>query len=626
MQAEDKEGQGTVHHPVTVSGESALANGDEDATGKLGSLENPEVYVNLPGQVIPILTREFDDFDNESQKFLRGEKDPITFTGFRLKQGVYGQRQADVQMIRVKLPFGGVVPDQLDALAEVAERYAPLGRGHITTRQNVQFHHILLPDAAQAIRLIGDSGLSSREACGNTVRNVVSDPFAGVCEGEPFDPTPYVGAFVRYFVRNDLTQLLPRKFKVAFTSTEQDVAVTGIHDLGLFPCIKDGQKGFRISTGGGTAILPRISYLLYDFVPLNAYLKVAEAVLRIFNRADELRVNRARARIKFLIDRIGIDTFRQRVDEEMRGAWVNERNFDPEPLKFIDNEEERAPAKPANPGSPNGDQREFSAWVAANVQPQRQPGFSTAEVKVTRGDVSPAQFRGLAHIMRDFTGGNARTTDEQNLLLRWVRQESLYDVWHRLKELGLGDAGARQITDVVSCPGTDSCKLAITNSMGLARAVQERVEQLQIEDPLTKKIHIKMSGCPNGCSRHHLANIGFYGAAMKFDSHQVPGYIVMLGGNYDDGRPRIAERLDVRVPAKRIPDAVERFIRLYQARRNDGEGFNDCIDRVGIDAFEAAIRDLSLPVKFDDEHQSEFIDWNRPGLYKLERGEGECAV
>ncbi len=184
MQAEDKEGQGTVHHPVTVSGESALANGDDDTTSKLGSLENPEVYVNLPGQVIPILTREFDDFDNESQKFLRGEKDPVAFTGFRLKQGVYGQRQADVQMIRVKLPFGGVTPNQFDALAEVAERYAPLGRGHITTRQNVQFHHIPLPDAARAIRLIGDSGLSSREACGNTVRNVVSDPFAGVCEGD----------------------------------------------------------------------------------------------------------------------------------------------------------------------------------------------------------------------------------------------------------------------------------------------------------------------------------------------------------------------------------------------------------------------------------------------------------
>jgi sulfite reductase beta subunit-like hemoprotein len=625
MRAEDKQEQLAAEHLVTVT-ESLADEADETATGRLGSLERPEVYANLPGHVIPILEREFDDFDNEAQRFLRGEKDPAAFTGFRLKQGVYGQRQPNVQMIRVKLPFGGVTPDQFDALAEVAEHYAPLRRGHITTRQNVQFHHVPLLKAAEVIRLLGKAGLSTREACGNTVRNVVGDPFAGVSENEAFDPTPYIGAFVRYFVRNELTQLLPRKFKVAFTSTEQDVAVTGIHDLGFLPCIRNGQKGFKVHTGGGTAILPRVSQPLYDFVPLHEYLKVTEAVLRIFNRQDDLRANRARARLKFLINRIGINAFRQMVNEEMQGSWVNERNFDPEPLKFVDNEEERAPEKPLNPGSPNGDLREFNAWVAANVHPQRQQGFSTAEVKVSRGDLAPAQFRGLAQIMRDFTGGNARTTDEQNLLLRWLRNESLYDVWCRLKELGLGDAGARQITDVLSCPGTDSCKLAITNSMGLARAVQERVEQLQIDDPLTKKIHIKMSGCPNGCSRHHIANIGFYGAAMKFDNHQVPGYIVMLGGNYDDGRPRIAERLDVRVPAKRIPDAVERFIRHYQAHRHEEEGFNDFIDRVGLEEFEELIKDLSLPVKYDDEHQHEFIDWNRTGLYKLERGEGECAA
>jgi sulfite reductase beta subunit-like hemoprotein len=604
----------------------AEQNNQEQLSGRLGSLENPEIYTNLPGHVIPILQREFDDFDNEAQKFLSGESNPATFTGFRLKQGVYGQRQPDVQMIRVKLPFGGVTPDQLDALAEVAEHYAPLRKGHITTRQNIQFHHIPLPEAAKAIRFLGNHGLSTREACGNTVRNVVGDPFAGVCVGELFDPTPYIGAFVRYFVRNSLTQLLPRKFKVAFTSTDQDLAVTGIHDLGFIPRIKNGQKGFEIRTGGGTALLPRIGYTLYEFVSLSEYLKVAEAVIRIFDRQQELRVNRARARIKFFIDRIGIDAFRQLVDEEQKGEWVNERNFDPEPLKFIDNEEERAPAKPLNPGSPNGDHREFNRWVAANVHPQRQEGFSTAEVKVSRGDLTPAQFRGLAQIMRDLTGGNARTEDEQNLLLRWVRNESLYDVWRRLKDLGLGDAGARQITDVVSCPGTDSCKLGITSSMGLARAVQEHLERLHIEDPLTKNIHIKISGCPNGCGRHHLANIGFYGAALKFDKHQVPGYIIMLGGNYDDGRPRIAQRLDVRVPAKRIPEATERFLRHYQANRREGEVFNDFVDRTGLGEFEELIKDLSVAVKFDDDHQQEFIDWNRSGLYKLERGEGECAA
>ncbi len=599
----------------------------EQSSLRVGSLENPEVYTNLPGHVIPILQREFDDFDNEAQQFLNGARTTAAFTGFRLKQGVYGQRQPNVQMIRVKLPFGGVTSDQLDALAEVAEQYAPLRKGHITTRQNVQFHHVPLPEAAKAIRFLGDYGLSSREACGNTVRNVVGDPFAGVCEDELFDPTPYAGAFIRYFVRNPLTQLLPRKFKVSFTSNDRDVAVTGIHDLGFIPRLKNGQKGFEVRTGGGTAILPRVGHVLYEFVPLTEYLKISEAVIRIFDRQEDLRANRARARLKFLINRIGIDAFRKMVDEELRGAWVYEGNFDPEPLKFTDNEERRAPAKPLNPGSPNGDHRQFTRWVAANVRPQRQQGFSTIEVKVSRGDLTPLQFRGLAQILRDFTGDtSARMTDEQNILLRWVRTESLYDVWRRLQDLNLGDAGSRQITDVVSCPGTDSCKLGITNSMGLARAIQERVEQLQIEDPLTNNIHIKMSGCPNGCGRHHLANIGFYGAAMKFDNHQVPGYIVMLGGNYDDGRVRMGQRLEVRIPAKRIPDAVERFVRYYQANRHEGEQFNDFVDRVGTSEFENLISDLSAPVKYDEVHRAEFIDWNRTGFYKLERGEGECAA
>ena len=594
--------------------------------GRAGSLDNPELHSNVPGRVIPILEHEFDDFDNQAHRFLKGDASQKEFMGYRLLQGVYGQRQPDVQMIRVKLPFGGITPDQFDTFAEIAEKYAPLKKGHITTRQNVQFHFIPLLEAAEALRILGDSGLSSREACGNTVRNVTCDPFAGVDPDEAFDPTPYVGAVVRYFVRAKLIQSLPRKFKLAFSSTDEDRAVTGIHDLGFIPRIQNEQKGFEISTGGGTSILPRVGRVLYDFVSVNEYLKVVEAVIRIFDRQDELRKNRARARIKFFIDRIGLDAFRELVDAEMQGDWIKERNFDPEPIKFIDNEEERLPAKPLNPGSPNGDQHEFSTWAAANVQPQRQDEFSTAEVKVARGDLSTEQLRGLAQIMRDFTGGNARTTDEQNVLLRWVRNESLYDVWSRLNEIGLSDAGARQINDVVSCPGTDSCKLGITNSMGLAKAIQERVEQLSIQDALTKQIHIKMSGCPNGCGRHHIANIGFYGAAMKFDKRQVPAYIIMLGGQYDDGNLRMAERLNVRVPSKRVPEVVERFVRHYQAQRNTGEAFNPFVDRVGAESFEALIKDLSLPVTFDDEHMHEFIDWNQKQMYKLERGEGECMA
>jgi sulfite reductase beta subunit-like hemoprotein len=600
--------------------------------GRKGSLENPEVYENVPGHVIPILEREFDDFDTGAARFLAGETAEDQFIGFRLKQGVYGQRQEAVQMIRVKLPFGGVTPEQMEAFADLAERYAPLRKGHITTRQNFQFHHIPLTDAAAAIRMIGKAGLSSREACGNTVRNVTGDPWAGVCEGELFDPTPYVGAFVRYFVRNEVCQLLPRKFKVAFTATDEDRAITNIHDLGFVPRIRevDGRqvKGFEIRTGGGTSIMPRVGAPFWEFASVDdgEFLKVSEAVLRIFDRQDDLRANRARARIKFLVDRVGIEEFRRMVEEELQGDWAAERDFTPDALLFVDDEQANAPARPLQPGSPNGDNREFDQFMASNVRPQRQAGFSTVEVKVTRGDLTPDQFRGLAAIMRDHTGGYARTTVHQNLLLRWVRDESVYDVWRRLAELGLGDAGAHQITDVVSCPGTDSCKLGITSSMGLNAAVQERLEQMQVTDGLTRRIHVKMSGCPNGCSQHHIANIGFYGAAMKVGGRQLPAYIAHLGGNYEGGEVVMGHRLKARIPAKRVPDAVERWVRHYEAHRAEGEEFNAFVERVGTEAFEGLVKDLSMPVEFGPEHITHFMDWNRKDLYEVVRGEGECAV
>ncbi len=285
----------------------------QEGKGRLGSLENPEVYDNVPGHLIPIIEREFDDFDTEAKTFLDGQQTEEQFIGFRLKQGVYGQRQPGVQMIRVKLPMGGVTPEQLDSFAEAIEQWAPLNKGHITTRQNIQIHHIPLPDAAKFIRVISDAGLSSREGCGNTIRNVTGDPFAGVAADELFDITPYAGAYVRYFVRHPTTQLMPRKIKTAFTATDEDVAITGIHDIGFIPRERDGVRGVEIRVGGGTSIMPRIAPTLYEFVELDNgdYLKVTEAALRIFDRQNWLRVNRARARIKVLIDKIGMDAFRE---------------------------------------------------------------------------------------------------------------------------------------------------------------------------------------------------------------------------------------------------------------------------------------------------------------------------
>jgi sulfite reductase beta subunit-like hemoprotein len=596
--------------------------------GRRGSLDNPEVYENVPGHVIPALEREFDDFDTEARRFLDGDVEETEFIGFRLKQGVYGQRQPDVQMIRVKLPFGGVTPEQLEAFADVIEAYAPLNRGHITTRQNIQIHHVPLPDAAKLIRELADAGLSSREGCGNTVRNVTGDPWAGVCEGELFDPTPYAGAYVRYFVRHPTTQLMPRKVKTAFTATDEDRAITGIHDVAFIPRVRDGVRGFELRVGGGTSIMPRVAPTLSDFVTADdgEYLKWTEAVLRIFDRQEWLRANRARARIKVFVDKFGIEELRRQVEEELQGDWVTERDFTPDPLLFEIDEEASAPPVPATYASPNGDHSAFDRWTEANVVPQRQAGFSAVEVHVVRGDLDPEQLRGLADVARDFCAGNIRTTVGQNLVLRWVRDESLYDVWQAISALGLGEPGAQQVNDVVSCPGTDSCKLGITSSMGLNAAVRERIAAMDITDELTRRVHIKMSGCPNGCSQHHIANIGFYGASIKVGQHTIPAYVAHIGGHYEDGEVVYGTRLKVRLPAKRVPEAVERWLRFYEAGRTDGELFNAFAERVTTKAFEDEVRDLALPIEFGLETMNHFMDWSKNVPFAVVRGEGECAV
>src|SRR6476646_4502169 len=417
-----------------------------------GTLEDPEVLQNVPGHVIPILQREYDDFKTEATKFLAGETPEDEFIKFRLRQGGYGQRQADVQMIRVKLPFGGVTPEQMESFAEVIEKYVPLRKGHITTRQNIQMHHVPLVDAEKLIREIGEAGLSSREGCGNTMRNVTGDPWAGVAKDELFDLTPYAGAYVRYFVRHPTTQGMPRKVKTSFDGGPRDRAISGIHDVAFRARVREIEgrgevRGVQMLVGGGTSIMPRTAPVLYEFLELDngEYLKVTEAVMRIFDRQEWLRANRARARIKVFVDKYGIDELRRQVEDELEGEWVAERDFSIDGRIFEHDEREGAPAPLESYGSPNG---------------------------------------GLTEIARIYSGGYARTTVQQNLVLRWVREEAVYDVWRALAELGLGETGSREIEDVVSCPGTDSCKLGITSSMGLNEAVQERLEQMQVSDAL----------------------------------------------------------------------------------------------------------------------------------------------
>lgn len=590
--------------------------------------------VDEPGVVIPILDDELGDFETEATAFRAQQREEVEFMLYRLRQGVYGQRQPDVHMNRVKLPMGGVSADQLDAFGEAAETFAPLQKGHITTRQNIQLHFVPLDQMPDMLRVLGRAGLSSREACGNTVRNVTADPWAGILPGEVFDPTPYAGAFVRYWVRNAITQLLPRKFKVYFTGRKTDSAIAAIHDLAFFAEVReiDGEevRGFRVMVGGGLSTMAKEALLLTEFVPVAEFLRLSEAVIRIFNAADELRKNILKARLKFLVHRVGEEGFRELVEAELRKPWAQDDQFSAplEELLYGDDEEEESSAAPTITIEPNGDRAEFERFAAANVVPQRQSGYSAVEVSVPQGDLTPAQFRGLAEILRTYGRRRARTTPQQNLVLRWIPNESVYAVWKALGELGLGDADAQEIEDVVSCPGTDSCKLGITSSMGLNRAVQQRLRELAIDDPLMRKMRVHMSGCPNSCGQHHIADLGFHGAAIKVGNRQIPAYHMFLAGNYRNDEIRLGKLVPkVRIPAKRVPDAVERVLALYQGDRADsGEEFAAWVDRVGMQPVQGALEDLMLPVDFAPDTLPMFIDWDREDIYVLQRGEGECAV
>ena len=575
--------------------------------------------------IIEYFPSEVDEFEAGVNRFQSGDWDPTDFMAFRLRQGVYGQRQPDVHMFRIKVPFGGMTADQFDMMGEVVAKYTLLNKGHVTTRENIQLHHIPLPDTPTIMRMLASVGLTTREACGNTVRNVTGCAIAGVCANEPFDVTPYAAAYSRYFVRHPFTQSMPRKIKSAFSGCDRDCAITGIHDVGFIPRIRDGQKGFKMLMGGGTSIMPRIAPTLYEFVTEDEYLKITEAALRVFHNSDELRRSRMKARVKFLIARIGIDEFRVLVEEQLQEAWA-QRSFDPAGLLFIDDEEVDAPALDGD-FQPAGPDPEFDRWLDTNVQPQKQSGYHTVTAKLPLGDIDAEQFHKLADLTRKYGAGRARLTHQQNLAVRWIPENALYEVWQQLKEIGFGDAGALEITDVVACPGTDSCKLGITSSMGLARAVADAVEVIDQEnDPLIRKMHIKMSGCPNGCAQHHIADIGFHGAAAKGPGGQVPAYEMFLGGGFEEGDTRIGLRVKTKVPAKRMPEALRKVLDFYKSERNDEEIFRDFAARIGPESFEPLLAEFKEIPELNRESLDMYVDWSKTVKYVIERGEGECAV
>ncbi len=587
--------------------------------------------------IIPYMDEEIVNLEDEIRAFRAGEREATQFMPFRLRQGVYGQRQPDAQMIRVKIPGGILTPEYLETLGEMAEKYAPLKKGHVTTRENVQFHHIPLEDTPSALRLLGEVGLSTREACGNTVRNVVGSPTAGVCYDEVFDITPYLAAYVRFAVRHPVTQNFPRKFKTSFTgSPDHDTVASAVHDLSYIAQVREENgvqvRGFKVMVGGATSIMPRLGKVLYDFVPEQDYLRVAEALWRVFDKAEMLRKNRMMARIKVLIDRIGFDAFKELVDEELKTVGP----IDPTPLMDVEEIHNETPPQPGpglNPGNGQEPPPEFLHWRNTNSFEQKQAGYYVAYVKLPLGDIYINQFYALADILRKYTGGRARTTQEQNLALRWVPEAYLYDVWKALKEIGLVDAEVHTITDVVSCPGTDSCKLGITSSMGLGGAIRDALDSWNglLEDPLVKKMHVKMSGCPNGCGLHHIANIGFHGAAMKGPGGvQLPAYEMFLGGNYGGKRhedTRFGQRLPgVKVPAKRVPEVIKDIAGFYKENRQDSEEFNQFLDRVGTKPIEEIAARYKDVAPLGPDSMDLYVDWSKTEVYKLERGEGECAV
>ena len=593
---------------------------------------HPAVPADLqPGRVLVTLDEEIENFKREARRFRTDEEGLMgEFRPFRLMQGIYGQRQENTQMIRIKLPYGGVSADQMETCAVVAEKYSGHRRGHITTRENFQFHFVNLDDVADVLRLLADVGITTREAAGNTVRNVTGCPYAGTCPDEVFDATPYLAAYARNMLRNPISQRLPRKWKTAFSSCASDCAGTPFHDLGFIAKVKreNGRKvrGFEVRVGGGLSTMPRKADVVYDFVPVESgqYIRLAEAMIRVFDREGGrpsfLRKNANKARVKFLLEEIGVDEFRRQVEEELAQPGAREP-LDMQALTQLAPEGPTLGEPPRNSHRPGP---EFQRWGETNVRRQRQEGYVSVTVTVPMGNLSPEQFRGLAEIMRRFSGGTARTQPNQNLVLRWVREEALPVLHAELTALDLGAAEAGLIADVVACPGTDTCMLAITSSQGVGYALRDAVLQMGIDDPLVQEIPIKVSGCPNGCGLHHLGGIGLQGASFKAGRTEIPCYDVFLGGGNYIGGGRYGARV-ARVPAKRMPQAVAKIIRTYQEERQGGESFLEYIDRVGPKYFDPLLNEFKGvgPISEDIDV---YMDWGKEELFQVVRGEGECAM
>ena len=589
-------------------------------------------------------TRDIDEFVDVLGRYERGEISPDDWRRFRLLRGTYGQRQDDVQMMRIKIPQGIVTGQQLRALGDVSEKYSR-GFGHITTRQNIQYHFVLLKDAEHAMRDLEQVGMTTREACGNSVRNITSCPYAGVAHDEVFDITPYAEAMTRYFLGHPLAGVLPRKFKIAFEGCPKDHALASIHDLGWFARIVDGTRGFRLTIAGGTSILPTSGYLLYEFLPEEKILEVAEAIVRVYHRCGDYQ-HRQRNRMKFLIRQLGWDGWRAKYDEAL--AEVRAEGGVPFTLTAKALQPEQAPdwtpaAAPSiddvkrlaasvevhGPGIMPGSvtlqtfSDSYVSWMHTNVGLQRQGGFVHVTVRLPLGDMTAGQMHVLADLAEAYSDGTARLTIEQNVLFRWVKIASIEALYKRLQAAGLGAAGANTLADVVSCPGAESCRLAVTQSRGLGRILTEHLDQHPEFVTLVENGDIKISGCPNGCGQHHIAAIGFQGSVRKVGDLAVPQYFVMVGGGSTESGAQFGKVVS-KVPVRRLTEAIDRLLTMYQGKREPGESLGAFFRRVPPTQVTDALKDLAQLLPGEATPQ-DLVDLGDTNTFEMVVMEGECA-
>ena len=586
---------------------------------------------------------DVDRFVEMLARFERGEIGADEWRAFRLVHGTYGQRQeGDRSMLRAKIPQGILSAEQLERLADVAERFSR-GFLHVTTRQNVQLHFVRLGEVGAAMQALADVGLTTREACGNAVRNVTTSPTAGVAADEVFDPAPYAEALTRFLLRHPLSSTLPRKFKIAFSGGGADHAFASINDIGWHARIEGGVRGFRVTVAGGTAIWCQTGRELLPFVAAGDIFAVAEAVLRVFHARGD-RVHRHKNRLKFLVKQMGWDAFAAEVRRELdavRAAGTPPLPFDPEdpPRPFapafrasppaVDLEPFIAADAPRGPGivprflPTVGDDR-GARFRRVNVRAQAQAGFVTVTIVLPLGDVSSGRLRALAALARAYADGRVRTTFGQNLILHWVREADVEALHAGLRRIGLADADPESLADVGSCPGAESCKLAVTQSRGLADELGRLARaELDLVDRAAGLV-VKVSGCPNGCGLHHVAGLGFQGGLRKVGGRPVPQYFVYAGGDASGEVARFG-RVIAKVPAGRIGEVVRRLVALYETRRAEGESITAWLGRAPLLELKTALADLER-LDEKDALPEDFVDLGESTEFAPAATEGECAA